>query len=88
MRLADLILGRDGEQIETFHLVLTRANIQELPVPENSVTAGDQNLDAVNLLRGWCTEDAGDPFGFAAERDAAELEETSEYSFTVRYLGP
>jgi len=73
--LADLVRRRvNGEEIETFDLVLARANAAELPVPQNLGAASDEDLVGGDVaVRGRLGEDVGDEGLLAAGGDATEL---------------
>lgn len=62
----------DVEQVEPLNFV--RADVGELPLPEDLVASGDEDIVGRDVGVGGAVEDALDPLRFGAGRQAAELE--------------
>lgn len=68
---ADLAIGVDLEQIESFDFILASTHAREGPVPYNFVAADN---DVVGLdVSIWVSEDAGKPLGLGGCCETAEL---------------
>jgi hypothetical protein len=69
----NLIRLRDAEEVEPLDFIFSGANASELPVPKNLVAASYENLQCVNSLDGWSTQNTIDVLDLSGEAVPTKL---------------
>jgi hypothetical protein len=80
----DLHSRCDTKEVETFDLIGSRTDSEEVPVPQNFVAAGNEDFQSGNAQEGWGVQDVVDVGCLAAECDLTELEYVSEFERVLR----
>lgn len=65
----------EAEKVETLNLVLCGTDSSEHPLPQDLVTACNQNLNCVDAKDWWCIQDTINVDVLALESNAAKLRE-------------
>ena len=83
--LANLVRGRDGEEIKALDLILTGADAAELPVPDDLGAAGHEDLVGGNVRIRRRMKDAINEFSLAGGSNSAKLQPRYQSSLFAEY---